>query len=249
MLKPDDKAWQALPDFLRDKTRRWEGSFMFFDELGLWDTHNLDTDQPPADHVSFPDLLRKANRGDADALEILVNNTRALCHELELLRKKNPKLVRTVASKRSDWPLVVSPKIAGKSEIQRLLKSLGVGGDDSFLPSSSIQKYSDENLWTRYAQAALQCLKINKASIPERLAECEKARWISCGIQLLKTVQQITFFDVGWEAIEIHDWQRRCVDLPSKLTKQNVPEFYGPRETCDTRILVSSPETLRRSET
>jgi hypothetical protein len=187
---------------------------------------------PPIRSPNFIGLLEKAKKGDAAALKRYASNVRALCHELELLERNAPALVKSVACEFSDWPVVASlhgmraGKIGG--EIGELLTRLDVGGDKAPLPAYSGQKYDPQNLWTQYAINAHACLRSNRQYMPPLLEACKTAKdAIRVQWQHLNTTHETFWYKVGKKVVFVTDWQKLCVDLPQRLTRANATKFMA----------------------
>ncbi|MHB8521848.1 MAG: hypothetical protein ACYDH9_13945 [Limisphaerales bacterium] len=207
-----------------------EGGFAF----GFWDEGDFSADEstPAQPALDLIDLLRRAHKGDLEALKRFVIYLRAFCHELELLSRSRPQFVEQVASTFSDWPVLYSLKGAGKGALKtrlgRLLSSLDVGGEKASLPAYTTQKHNPDNLWTRYASQAIACIRINQATVRESMTRCDTAQR-KCQLTVLcfKTDHKVTYFDIGETVIRLTEWQQQCPSLPERVTKEDVPKLMA----------------------
>lgn len=243
----EDDPIKRLQDFVENKPIVEGVPFV------LWDEVNLDSETKAhnAPQPDFADLLRRASNRDAKALMRLVIWTRSLCREIELLARRDTEFVKIVASTFSDWPVVFSLNGAGtnprKTRIGSLLAALDIGGENAFIPSYEGKRNIPDKLWARYAVAALQCLRINQAIMPALLEETKTAkRKFHCPLLLLRTVHDCTAFDVGTSVIMITAWQRQCVNLPSKLTKDNTRQFMKPAAFAIREFWSQQPEHFNK---
>jgi hypothetical protein len=221
-------------------------SFAFHDDIPP--TPDSPTLRPPPD---FNDLLLKAHAGDADALRRYARYTRSLCHQLELLSARCPTLAKEVASGFSDWPINVSLSGSRVGElggaVRELLERLDVGGDKAPLPAYPTQRSDPKNIWTQYALNAHRCLLNNKALVPHLLELSKRAtRKFHSPLREFKTDHWATWYEVEGKIVLIVEWQVQCIDLPERMTKDNVCQFMEVATLAIREFWLNEPEHYRR---
>jgi len=224
--QPDSGEKQAavkrLQDFVGE--RRIEGvpAFCFYDEVP-------DRAKALTGGTDLGELLQLAQQGDVHALAQYVIRLRAYCEELELLTNKQESFVKPLACLCTDWPVVASPfRVRNKGELRELLERLDVGGDKAELPAYATQKHDPRNLWTRYALAITRYLRMARTQTAQRLEECKRAdAEFHSPMRILRTTHNATWYAVDGKRVVIPEWQKQCLNLPARLTKENAKVFMN----------------------
>jgi hypothetical protein len=223
-IKPFSADQQAaikrLKDFVGAQQPEGVPPFCFYDEIP-------DRAKALTGGTNLGELLQRAQEGDAVALAKYAFYLSIHCHELELLRQQKPDFVKSVACCFTDWPVNASPfRVHNKHELPELLERLDVGGDDAELPARSNQRRYRENLWTKYALNIVWYLRTARPLVAKRLEECKKAgaEFLS-PVRILRTTHRATWYVVDGKRVLLPEWQKQCVNLPTRLTKKNVKAF------------------------
>jgi len=118
-------------------------------------------------------LKSRAAAGDKMALELLISTARKTIEALEWLETISPDMMRSVAEKRPEWPVLISPNPKDIKRAKERVIRMRVGSK-ALTPKRGNQHLDPGSFWTRLVRAFLETCEINRGcGVPLLLAHCK----------------------------------------------------------------------------
>jgi hypothetical protein len=177
-----------------------------------------------ADAVS--QLIARASAGDEDAFCVLLLAVRGLIDNLRVLERSQPDTVRKLAEESAYWPVLISQSPRDLQRAKETARRLRVGEKAAF-PKRPGQKVDPKAFWTQLALTAFGDCRTIAFFV-------QLCNGVCAGVAPKPLVRKL--FGISAPANEyslppnhliiIADWEKRCVNLPLPVTRNNVNRWW-----------------------
>jgi hypothetical protein len=177
-------------------------------------------------------IVARAHTGDDNALASYFKTARYTVMSLDNLVRHEPKRMRTIAERSSDFPVLLSLNPQDIKAATKRLQLLNVGAK-AILPTRSGQKTDRRNLWTRLAIYAFNACLENFRRVQQIETQLTGAKQNRVKRKLWGTIENGTEYKLpDGKRTVIADWQRECVKLAGQITADNFNQWRSVVKIC-----------------